>query len=157
MTPAVTAEHREQFQREGYFVLESVIADRHLHLLRQVAGQAVEEMDAQMDREGSDTLGINHRGKRYFVGQTYATYPRLGEFHFDDLGDPIVVPAGSFAVFSSLVFHRSGANSSGNQRRAYLAQYAPTRIQNAPETWPQYFAKPFLDAGHVVAGQIGYL
>ena len=53
-------------------------------------------------------------------------------------------PAGSIAVFSSLVFHRSGANTSGSERRAYLAQYAPAPITNTPGEWPQYFAAPFL-------------
>ena len=29
--------------------------------------------------------GINHRGKRYFVGQSYEKHPDLGEFLFSDL------------------------------------------------------------------------
>jgi ectoine hydroxylase-related dioxygenase (phytanoyl-CoA dioxygenase family) len=200
-------------------------------------------MDQEMDRKKTTVLGINHKGKRYFVGQSYPAHPKLAEFLFSDLmaeiaritlgnnaylhndqfvvksekagmkfswhqdgayvqarvgphpecitcwcsldpvsevngtiyilpasrfgnrelvehikdtesndrigyfgpdaGDPVNAPAGSIAVFSSTVFHRSGPNPSGQQRRAYLAQYAPTVIRNKPNEWPQYFAEPF--------------
>lgn len=249
MTDFITARHRHQYQTEGYFILESVIPRPHLELLRATCREAIAGMDAQMDREGTDKLGINHRGKRYFVGQSYAAHPALGDFLFsslaaeicratlgetaflhndqyvvkcestgmsfawhqdgayvharigdhpecitcwctldpvseengtvyllpasrfgrralveherdpetgdrigyfgDDPGDPIVAPAGSIAVFSSLIFHRSGANPSGTERRVYLAQYAPSRIQNKPGEWPQYFAEPFLRDGRI--------
>ena len=39
-------------------------------------------------------------------------------------GIPMIVPAGSIAVFSSLVFHCSGANTTEKFRRAYIVQYA---------------------------------
>ena len=250
MKSLISGDHREQYRRDGYFILESVIPDTDIELLRTTCTNAIHGMDARMDREGTDTLGINHRGKRYFVGQSYAEFPALGRFLFGDLmaeicratlggtaflhndqyvvkceetgmsfawhqdgayvharigehpecitcwctlddvheqngtifilpasrfgkrelvehqrdpesndrigyfgddpGDPIVAPAGSIAVFSSLVFHRSGWNSSGNQRRVYLAQYAPAQIQNEPGQWPQYFAEPFLRDGVIV-------
>jgi hypothetical protein len=246
----ITESHREQYRREGYFVIESVIPEKHLDLLRSISSLAVRKMDEQMDREGTDTLGINHRGKRYFVGQSYADYSELGAFLFsnlmaeicratlgetaffhsdqyvvkcektemtfawhqdgayvharlgdhpecitcwctldevdetngtvyilpvsrygrrelvehvgdpvtndrigyfgDDPGDPIIAPAGSIAVFSSLVLHRSGANLTGLPRRVYLAQYAPVPIRNKPGKWPQYFAEPFLKDGEVL-------
>ena len=204
-------------------------------------------MDAEMDRQNTTVLGINHKGKRYFVGQSYRNHPELGEFLLSELmaeiaritlgdnvylhndqfvvkseregmkfswhqdgayvqarigphpecitcwcsldevseangtiyvlpasrfggrelvehvkdpesndrvgyfgndpGDPVIAPAGSIAVFASTVFHRSGANPSGQPRRAYLAQYAPASIQNKPGEWPQYFAEPFLRDG----------
>ena len=250
MKSLISGDHREQYRRDGYFILESVIPNTDIELLRATCTGAIRGMDAKMDREGTDTLGINHRGKRYFVGQSYAEFPALGRFLFSDLmaeicratlggtaflhndqyvvkceetgmrfawhqdgayvharigehsecitcwctlddvhekngtifilpasrfgkrelvehqrdpesndrigyfgddpGDPVVAPAGSIAVFSSLVFHRSGLNSSGNQRRVYLAQYAPEQIQNKPGQWPQYFAEPFLWDGVIV-------
>ena len=42
----------------------------------------------------------------------------------DDAGDPVVVPAGSIACFSSTVFHRSGPNTTDHIRRVYVAQYS---------------------------------
>ena len=46
-----------------------------------------------------------------------------------DPGDPVIVPAGSIAVFSSLVFHRSGANTTPNWRRVYLPQYSAEALR----------------------------
>jgi len=71
---------------------------------------------------------------------------RVGYF-VSDPGDSVLAPAGSIAAFSSTGFHRSGPNPSGQPRRAYLAQYAPTPIQNKPGEWPQYFAEPFIREG----------
>ena len=42
-----------------------------------------------------------------------------------DPGLPMVVPAGSIACFSSVVFHRSGPNLTDRLRRAYIVQYSP--------------------------------
>ena len=241
---------RAQYSNEGYFVLDSVIPENHLALLREVCAQAIDQMNAEMDRRNTDVLGINHRGKRYFAGQTFENHPILGDFLFspimaeicqatigetaflhndqfvvkmektdmkfswhqdsayvqarvgdhpehitcwcalddtteengtiyllpasrfgnrelvehvrdpvtndrtgyfgDDPGDPVTAKAGSIAVFSSLIFHRSGPNPSGSQRRAYLAQYAPAPIRNRPGEFPQYFAASFLEGGSVV-------
>ena len=46
----------------------------------------------------------------------------------DDPGDPVTVPAGSIAGFSSTLFHRSGANTTDRVRRVYLAQYSTEPI-----------------------------
>jgi ectoine hydroxylase-related dioxygenase (phytanoyl-CoA dioxygenase family) len=211
-----------QFQTDGYCVLESVIPDGSLELLRCVCASAIEHMDAEMEAQGTDVIGINHRGQRYFI-PAMAAFPEVREFTFSDLmatvcrsilgdtvyfksdqyvvklgqsdmqfawhqdsgyaqkrvgehpemltcwcalddvdesngtvyllpthrfgdgkvvdhvrvegtndlagyfgddpGEPVIAPAGSIAIFSSLTSHRSGANPTGNQRRVYLAQY----------------------------------
>jgi ectoine hydroxylase-related dioxygenase (phytanoyl-CoA dioxygenase family) len=58
----------------------------------------------------------------------------------DDPGDPLVLPAGSIACFSSTVLHRSGPNTTGRMRRAFVAQYSVHPILDAlgtgPGTWP---------------------
>lgn len=241
---------RRQYATDGCFLLPGIIPPEHLALLRRVCTAAIAEMDAEMDRQNTTVLGINHKGKRYFVGQSYRNHPDLGNFLFSDLladiarltlgenvylhndqyvvksekegmkfswhqdgsyvqarvgahpecitcwcsldevseangtiyvlpasrfgrrelvehikdaatndrvgyfgsdpGDPVLAPAGSIAVFSSTVFHRSGPNPSGQPRRAYLAQYAPAPIQNKPGEWPQYFADPFVRDGRRV-------
>jgi hypothetical protein len=48
----------------------------------------------------------------------------------DDPGVPVIAPAGSIAVFSSVCFHRSGANTTDRTRRVYLAQYSAEPIIN---------------------------
>jgi ectoine hydroxylase-related dioxygenase (phytanoyl-CoA dioxygenase family) len=47
-----------------------------------------------------------------------------------DPGTPVIAPAGSIAVFSSVCFHRSGPNTSENPRRVYLAQYSAEPMRN---------------------------
>jgi ectoine hydroxylase-related dioxygenase (phytanoyl-CoA dioxygenase family) len=49
-------------------------------------------------------------------------------YHGDDPGELVTAPAGSIAVFSSTVFHRSGVNTTPNYRRVYVVQYAPQRM-----------------------------
>lgn len=53
-----------------------------------------------------------------------ATSDMVG-YHGDDPGELVNCPAGSIAVFSSTVFHRSGVNTTPNYRRVYVVQYAP--------------------------------
>ena len=48
----------------------------------------------------------------------------------DDPGDPVVAPAGTIAVFSSTILHRSGPNRTNQMRRVYLAQYSAEPIVN---------------------------
>jgi hypothetical protein len=61
----------------------------------------------------------------------------------------VIVPAGSIAVFSSYVFHRSGPNLTNKLRRVYLPQYTPEIIRNKEGgQWGQ--AIPFLKDGEIV-------
>jgi ectoine hydroxylase-related dioxygenase (phytanoyl-CoA dioxygenase family) len=65
-------------------------------------------------------------------------------------GVPVILPAGSIAVFSSYVFHSSGANTTPNMRRVYLAQYSGEIIRDeaGEKDWGQ--REPFLKGGKVV-------
>jgi ectoine hydroxylase-related dioxygenase (phytanoyl-CoA dioxygenase family) len=60
----------------------------------------------------------------------------------NDPGDPVLVPAGSIACFSSTVFHRSGPNATDRMRRVYLAQYSSEPIPNEDGTAPRHLAVP---------------
>ena len=68
-------------------------------------------------------------------------------------GVPAIVPAGSLVVFSSLVFHRSGFNTTDRMRRAYVTQYSPEPIVKPDSVGrggggePIHLAVPFLQAG----------
>jgi hypothetical protein len=68
----------------------------------------------------------------------------------DDPGDPVICPAGSIAVFSSVCFHRSGTNTTQNMRRVYLAQYSPEPIMSADGSRFWNKAEPFLRDGQRV-------
>ena len=65
-------------------------------------------------------------------------------------GIPALVPAGSLVVFSSLTFHRSGANQTDQMRRAYVTQYSPEVIRRPGEHTPMHLAVEFLKEGRRV-------
>ena len=64
-------------------------------------------------------------------------------------GEVITMGAGSVAVFSSTSLHRSGPNTTDQQRRVYLAQYSSSPLMSSTgELWAQ--AVPFITQGEVV-------
>jgi ectoine hydroxylase-related dioxygenase (phytanoyl-CoA dioxygenase family) len=65
----------------------------------------------------------------------------------DDAGDPVVVPAGSIACFSSTVFHRSGPNLTGHVRRVYVAQYSAEPLLDEDRSRPRHLADALLIDG----------
>lgn len=62
-------------------------------------------------------------------------------------GVPAVVPAGSLVVFSSLTFHRSGANQTDQMRRAYVTQYSAEPIHKPDSEELMHLGVPFLEDG----------
>ncbi len=76
----VTPQMLDQYRAEGYFVLESALSAEELELLRGGAQYSIDRLDATMDAEGVDRLGINARGKRYFSAMVYQERPELRSF-----------------------------------------------------------------------------
>ena len=237
----ITDGHHRQYEERGFFVLERVIAPDHLQLLREMCDRLVAEKDAEMDRRGTEQMGLCFRQRRYFLstwhtgerervkefvfselmaelcrsllgptaylsfeqfvvkfpeqGMTFSwhqdsgyvpaghlpyvscwctlddvteangtvyllPYDRAGTrdrvehvrdeatqdlvgYFGEDPGDPIIAPAGSIAVFSCTVFHRSGMNTTTGIRRIFLPQYSAVPILNQEGTGPLYIAEPF--------------
>ncbi len=81
----VSLAHREQFEREGYFVLESVVPAAHLEILRAKVLENIERIDPEMEEKGVEKSGINHKGSRYFVSPYIRGDKSLGDFIFSDL------------------------------------------------------------------------
>ncbi|MEQ9407666.1 MAG: phytanoyl-CoA dioxygenase family protein [Fuerstiella sp.] len=237
----VTEAHRKQYQQEGYFILERVIPEPHLQILRDSCDLLIDVMHREMDRLGTDQIHISHRGKRYHIAKQYDQAPGLADYVFsplmaevcratigstaflfydqyvakaaeqgirfswhqdsgyldfshppyvtvwaavDDMtldngtawvlpfstsgirtrvehirdaetgdkvgyfgrepGIPAVVPAGSLVVFSSVTFHRSGANTTDRMRRAYVTQYSAEPIYRPGTQQPLHLAVPFI-------------
>ena len=247
MPEPLTEAHITQFREEGYTILENVIPEEHLAGLRDECQRFIDLMDAHMDAQGVEAIGIIHKNKRYFLpNTTYRSLP-ISRFVFSDLmasitralvgdmvylfndqyvvkcaevgmhfgwhqdsgyighdhppylscwcalddvteengtvyilpksrtpqqglvahaqeagsndligytgddpGIPVIVPAGSIALFSSLTFHRSGANTTDQMRRIFLAQYSPQPVLRADGIHLWNEAQPFLRDG--VAG-----
>jgi ectoine hydroxylase-related dioxygenase (phytanoyl-CoA dioxygenase family) len=85
LTSPVTPAHREQFQRDGYFILENVVPPEHLQLLRDKVMENIARIDAEMEAKGVEQIGINQKGSRYFVGAYRNNDQEVGEFIFSDL------------------------------------------------------------------------
>src|ERR671910_3752876 len=68
----------------------------------------------------------------------------------DDPGDPVIVPAGSIACFSTTLFHRSGPNTTDRIRRVYVAQYSAEPILSEDGSQPRMLAEPVLVDGRRV-------
>jgi hypothetical protein len=76
---------REQFAREGYAVFERALEGELLDLLREQCAAFVAREDARMDAAGVDTLGISHRGKRYFANECQREEPSLRRMLFSEV------------------------------------------------------------------------
>ncbi len=81
----VTDRLRQQYVDEGYFVLEKVIPEHHLKILRSSCDHLIDLMHQEMDRQGTDHIHISHRGKRYHIAKQYEQAPGLAEYVFSDL------------------------------------------------------------------------
>jgi ectoine hydroxylase-related dioxygenase (phytanoyl-CoA dioxygenase family) len=84
---------------------------------------------------------------------THIKDPELNDmvgYFGDDPGIPVIVPAGSIAVFSSVCFHRSGANLTSNMRRVMLSQYAAGPIVDPATNKLFLDGVPFLKDGEVI-------
>jgi ectoine hydroxylase-related dioxygenase (phytanoyl-CoA dioxygenase family) len=81
----VTEAQRQQFEEEGYFILDSVIDAASLALLRDECQVALDRKHAEMDASGESSQGITHRGQRYFISNCFKVQPRLREFLFSEL------------------------------------------------------------------------
>ncbi len=68
-------------------------------------------------------------------------------YRHEDPGIPVIVPAGSIAVFSSLVIHASGANLTDQPRRVYVIQFSPEPVLDPDTQQVQWLARPFLKSG----------
>ena len=83
-TIEITAEQRQQYVDEGYFILERVLSDEQLELLRDVADYAVARTDREMEEKGVDRIGLSSRGRRYFSHMIYRDRPELRGFLFGE-------------------------------------------------------------------------
>ena len=85
MTLKITKQQKQQYQDEGYLILDRVIPNNFLKLLQDEYQAFVDQVNLQMDQKGTDVLGINHRDKRYFIANCFQQEPKLRDFLFSDL------------------------------------------------------------------------
>lgn len=81
----VTKDDIKQFHEEGYFVLESIMAEQELTELRIDCQKNLDLQVASMERVGAETLGLSHKEKRYSLPCRHEDSPCLERFLFGDL------------------------------------------------------------------------
>lgn len=81
----VSAQQKQQFLDDGYFVIERCVPPEHLEMLRDNCQFFIDEADAEMTKKGVDRIGINAKGKRYFANHCYPKKPSMGQFIFSEL------------------------------------------------------------------------
>ncbi|MDB5711836.1 MAG: hypothetical protein JWL96_3906 [Sphingomonas bacterium] len=72
------------FVERGYAVFPAALAGEALTLLRDGCDAFVAREDARMDALGVDTIGISHRGKRYFANECQRVAPELRQMLFSE-------------------------------------------------------------------------
>ncbi len=78
----ITPEQVKQYNEKGYCILERAIPQAHLENLRAECGRYIAMMNAEMDRQGMDTIGISHRNKRYFISLKHKESAKVTNFLF---------------------------------------------------------------------------
>ncbi len=81
----VTPEQLRQFHEEGYMILEAVMSQDQLQGLRDETDRYIDMLHREMDAQGTDVIGINHRNSRYFVYNKHQHSRILTDFLFSDL------------------------------------------------------------------------
>jgi len=87
LTPpsVVTEAHKKQYREDGYMIVERCMPEEHLQLLRDNCEACMTQCDADMDAQKVSRLGLNAKGKRYFMGNCYKQKPEMGRFIFSEL------------------------------------------------------------------------
>lgn len=75
----------DEFQKHGFTVLRDVIDPDMLELLRSECDRFVAKTDERMKAQNLEVIGINHRGKRYFISNRYRDGQELWKFLFGPL------------------------------------------------------------------------
>lgn len=104
--------------------------------------------DVSMENGTVYVLPFSKAGTREIVEHVRdAESNDLVGYHGDEPGVPVVAPAGSIAVFSSVSLHRSGPNTTPLMRRVYLAQYSAEPILEADSPHLKILAEAFIRRG----------
>jgi ectoine hydroxylase-related dioxygenase (phytanoyl-CoA dioxygenase family) len=72
------------WREEGFFFAEQVVSSRLLDSLRDECQRFMSLADAEMDRQGKVVVGLNHRGKRYFLSMKARESDVIRELAFSD-------------------------------------------------------------------------
>ena len=127
---AMSKAQLEQFGELGYTTLPGAIDAADVTMLREELDRFIGEIDAEMDAAGTDTMGLNHRGSRYFVANRVHRSERLQSFVYGNLMASIcrstLGPDAWFFLEQFVVkFAEVGMNFSWHQDSGYMKKQLP--------------------------------
>ncbi|MBN4074058.1 phytanoyl-CoA dioxygenase family protein [bacterium AH-315-E10] len=73
------------FREEGYIILERVVPDDMLQMLREECSYFLGYHDSKLDQDNVKSNGITHRGSRYFISNQYRLSQRTWSFIFGEI------------------------------------------------------------------------
>ncbi len=82
---AVSDEFRQQYREEGYSLLPTVLDSADLAVLREECDRSIGIVEQAMAAQTTDTIGLNHRGRRYIVPLQYKKSDRLQQLLFGEM------------------------------------------------------------------------
>jgi ectoine hydroxylase-related dioxygenase (phytanoyl-CoA dioxygenase family) len=74
----ITEEQKRKYQEDGFFVLEKIIPEDEIELIRKACDALIAEQDKEMERLGVTELNLSRKNSRYFVFNSYKIRPHLG-------------------------------------------------------------------------------
>jgi ectoine hydroxylase-related dioxygenase (phytanoyl-CoA dioxygenase family) len=84
-TAIITDEQKKLYKDEGYMILERIVPEEHLELLRSNCQERVDAIEADMAKQGVDRIGLNAKNSRYFAAFVYRERPEMGRFIFSEI------------------------------------------------------------------------
>lgn len=81
----ITEDQKQQYQQEGFMVIEKALDNRMLDFTRRHCDAAVQMIEERLRGEGKTEDGINLLGKRYFISHYTERRPELFETVFNDV------------------------------------------------------------------------
>jgi len=128
--PIVTDAHKQQYQDEGFMILERVIPEDMLQMLREECHYFIGWKDGQLEERGVEAEGLTHKGSRYFIANQYKRSHRLPRFLFSEVMAEIATAALGPDVY---LFHEQwvvkgpeqGMKFSWHQDSGYVVHHDP--------------------------------
>lgn len=124
-TLCISKQQEQQFEEQGFIILERVIPTEHLEMLRSQCDRILKEINEDMNQAQVNIQCLNHRDRRYF----FCAYNRAKQVHKFIYSDLMAEICRSFLGETAYFFYESyvvkspkkGMEFSWHQDSGYIA------------------------------------
>jgi ectoine hydroxylase-related dioxygenase (phytanoyl-CoA dioxygenase family) len=156
----IDSSHIERFENEGYMIIPDYFDQQQLELMRRECQAGIDDIHLEMDKQGTDVLGITHRNLRYFIPHQTDRSKDLHDLTFSEhMADVCRATLGNEAYFfldqyvvkaaekgMSFSWHQDAGYIQHSKVKPYLTCWIPlddVSIENGT-----IFILPFSRMGH---------